>query len=268
MSVAPPAYAAAGVGGRRPTACARCTAPARRRSSPSTASTSTSRRPVHRDHGPVRLRQVDADALPGRARRPPPARCASATPTSTGLDDKRLTLLRRDRVGFVFQAFNLLPTLTAEENITLPLALAGRKPDRSWLRPRSSTASACATGCATGPPSSPAASSSGSPCARALVSRPEVDLRRRADRQPRLPLRRRGAAAVPAQAVRRARPDRSSWSPTTRSPPAYADRVVFLADGRLVGELDRADRRARCSTPSTASTRPRPGATGARRSSA
>ena len=50
-----------------------------------------------------------------------------------GLSDKALTELRRDRVGFVFQAFNLLPVLTAEENITLPLTLAGRKPDQAWL---------------------------------------------------------------------------------------------------------------------------------------
>jgi putative ABC transport system ATP-binding protein len=50
-----------------------------------------------------------------------------------GLDDKGLTRLRRDRLGFVFQAFNLVPVLTAEENILLPLTLAGRKPDRAWL---------------------------------------------------------------------------------------------------------------------------------------
>jgi putative ABC transport system ATP-binding protein len=50
-----------------------------------------------------------------------------------GLDDKRLTELRRDRVGFVFQAFNLLPVLTAEENLVLPLTIAGRKPDPAWL---------------------------------------------------------------------------------------------------------------------------------------
>jgi putative ABC transport system ATP-binding protein len=49
------------------------------------------------------------------------------------LDDKELTRLRRDRLGFVFQAFNLVPVLTAEENITLPLTLAGREPDRAWL---------------------------------------------------------------------------------------------------------------------------------------
>jgi putative ABC transport system ATP-binding protein len=49
------------------------------------------------------------------------------------LDDRRLTELRRDRVGFVFQAFNLLPVLTAEENLVLPLTIAGRKPDTEWL---------------------------------------------------------------------------------------------------------------------------------------
>ena len=51
----------------------------------------------------------------------------------TSLSDKQLTVLRRDRIGFVFQAFNLVPTLTALENITLPGALAGRKPDREWV---------------------------------------------------------------------------------------------------------------------------------------
>jgi putative ABC transport system ATP-binding protein len=49
------------------------------------------------------------------------------------LGDRGLTRLRREKVGFVFQLFNLLPTLTAEENITLPLAIGGRKPDRAWL---------------------------------------------------------------------------------------------------------------------------------------
>jgi ABC-type lipoprotein export system ATPase subunit len=49
------------------------------------------------------------------------------------LSEKQLTLLRRDKVGFVFQSYNLLPTLTAAENVELPLAIAGRKPDRSWV---------------------------------------------------------------------------------------------------------------------------------------
>jgi putative ABC transport system ATP-binding protein len=51
----------------------------------------------------------------------------------TDLDDKALTQLRRDRIGFIFQTFNLLPVLSAEENILLPLSIAGRKPDREWL---------------------------------------------------------------------------------------------------------------------------------------
>jgi putative ABC transport system ATP-binding protein len=51
----------------------------------------------------------------------------------TGLDDRKLTQLRRDRLGFVFQTFNLLPVLNAEENILLPLSIAGRKPDREWF---------------------------------------------------------------------------------------------------------------------------------------
>src|SRR5688572_12142600 len=51
----------------------------------------------------------------------------------TEMSDKRLTLLRRKHIGFVFQAFNLVPTLTAEENVTLPLSIAGRKLDRSWV---------------------------------------------------------------------------------------------------------------------------------------
>ncbi|PIM65853.1 ABC transporter, partial [Streptomyces sp. JV178] len=49
------------------------------------------------------------------------------------LKDKQLTKLRRDKIGFIFQAFNLLPTLTALENITLPMDIAGRKPDKQWL---------------------------------------------------------------------------------------------------------------------------------------
>src|SRR3712207_6587282 len=50
-----------------------------------------------------------------------------------GLDDAKLTQLRRDKIGFIFQAFNLLPVLTAEENVVLPLSIAGRKPDAGWL---------------------------------------------------------------------------------------------------------------------------------------
>ena len=79
------------------------------------------------------------------------------------LSDRERTILRRDRLGFVFQSFNLLPTLTAEENITLPADLAGRAVDPAWfetvvakLEPRRPAAG-------TGPPSSPAVSSSAWP---------------------------------------------------------------------------------------------------------
>src|SRR3954469_13105947 len=51
----------------------------------------------------------------------------------TSLNDKALTLLRRDRIGFIFQSFNLLPTMTAAENIVLPMRIAGRRPDRQWV---------------------------------------------------------------------------------------------------------------------------------------
>ena len=69
-------------------------------------------------------------------------------------------MLRREHIGFVFQFFNLLPMLTAEENILLPLSIAGEKPDPDWYRGSDRARSASATGCTTGPPSSPAASSS------------------------------------------------------------------------------------------------------------
>ena len=81
----------------------------------------------------------------------------------SGLSDRALTLLRRDRVGFIFQSFNLLPALTAEQNITLPLELAGRRPDPRWLReiiararPRRPAATPARRSCRAG-------SSSGSP---------------------------------------------------------------------------------------------------------
>src|SRR6266545_1425265 len=110
------------------------------------------------------------------------------------LGDRGLTRLRRERVGFVFQMFNLLPTLTAEENITLPLAIGGRKPDRAWLELVITT-----VGLGDRLEHRPAQLSGG-------------DLRRRAHRQPRLPLGRRGAR-VPAALGAGARPDRRDGDP-------------------------------------------------------
>ena len=90
-------------------------------------------RRVHRDHGPIRVgKSTLMHCLAGLDTRPR-ARCGSASTELTGLSDKQMTQLRRDRIGFVFQAFNLVPTLTALENITLPLDIAGRKVDREWL---------------------------------------------------------------------------------------------------------------------------------------
>ena len=80
----------------------------------------------------------------------------------TDLGDTELTKLRREHIGFVFQFFNLLPMLTAEENILLPLSIAGEKPDPDWYRGPDRARSVSATGSTTGPPSSPAASSSAS----------------------------------------------------------------------------------------------------------
>ena len=149
------------------------------------------RRPVHRHHGPVGLRQVDPDAHHRRPRHAHERRASSsATPTSATLNDKQLTQLRRDRIGFIFQAFNLVPTLTALENITLPMALAGRKPDQAWLDP-SSTPSASASRLNHRP--SRALRRPAAACRRRPgPGQPAGDhLRRRADRQPRLPHRRR-----------------------------------------------------------------------------
>src|SRR3954453_12480194 len=91
----------------------------------------------------------------------------------TTLPEKQLTHLRRDRIGFVFQAFNLVPTLSALENITLPLDLAGRKPDQDWL-----ATVIDAIGLADRLSHKPAELSGGQQqrvaCARALVSRPDV----------------------------------------------------------------------------------------------
>ena len=122
-----------------------------------------------------------------------------------GMGDKGLTELRRDRLGFVFQAFNLVPVLTAEENIKLPLTLAGKQVDQEWFdrlvdtdrHPRSSDPPA------RGALGRPAAARRGGARARAPAGRA---VRRRADRQPGLALL-RGGAGAPAPGRRRVRPD-------------------------------------------------------------
>jgi putative ABC transport system ATP-binding protein len=152
----------------------------------------------------------------------------------TGLSDSRLTRMRRDQVGFIFQQFNLLPTLTAHENIVLPVAIAGRKPDREWydtvidtvgLRDRLSH--------------KPAQLSGGQQqrvaCARALVSRPEVVF---AD-EPTGNLDSKSGAEVLGFLRRSVRDFGQTIVMVTHDPNAasYADRVIFLADGAVVAEL-------------------------------
>ena len=152
----------------------------------------------------------------------------------TGLADRDLTVLRRDRIGFIFQAFNLLPTLTAEQNIRLPTELSGRRPDRRRL-----AQVAIDLGLADRLHHYPAQLSGGQQqrvaCARALMSRPDVVF---AD-EPTGSLDTRAGAGV-LQLLRRSVRE---WGQTvvmvTHDPVAagYADRVVVLADGRIVDDL-------------------------------
>ena len=152
----------------------------------------------------------------------------------SGLKDKGLTALRRDSVGFVFQQFNLLPTLSALENITLPLDIAGRRPDPQWL-----DEVIAAVGLADRLDHRPAQLSGGQQqrvaCARALASRPSVVF---AD-EPTGNLDSRAGAEVLGLLRRSVRELGQTVVMVTHDPVAasYADRVIFLADGRLVGEL-------------------------------
>ena len=156
----------------------------------------------------------------------------------TGLSDRALTNLRRDKVGFIFQQFNLLPTLTAEENILLPLSIARRKPDRDWYARVIET-----VGLADRLRHRPAQLSGGQQqrvaCARALVSRPDVIF---AD-EPTGNLDSRSGAEVLGFLRRSVREFGQTIVLVTHDPNAasYADRVIFLADGRIVAELREPD---------------------------
>jgi putative ABC transport system ATP-binding protein len=151
-----------------------------------------------------------------------------------GLSDKKMTALRRDRIGFVFQSFNLVPTLTALENITLPIDIAGRKPDRDWLDKVVMT-----LGLRDRLSHRPSELSGGQQqrvaVARALASRPEIIF----GDEPTGNLDSRSSGEVMSIL-------RSSVSElgqtvviVTHDPRAagYADRVLFLADGRIEDEL-------------------------------
>jgi putative ABC transport system ATP-binding protein len=149
----------------------------------------------------------------------------------TGLDDKRLTALRRDRVGFIFQTFNLLPVLNAEENILLPLSIAGRQPDREWLDRLIET-----VGIGDRLSHRPAELSGGQQqrvaVARALVSRPDVVF---AD-EPTGNLDSKASNDV-LELLRHAVDDfQQSVVMVTHDAHAasFADRLLVLADGRIV----------------------------------
>lgn len=152
----------------------------------------------------------------------------------TALSDKEMTALRRDRIGFVFQAFNLVPTLTALENITLPSDIAGRKPDAEWLDDVLTR-----LGLKDRLDHRPGELSGGQQqrvaCARALAGRPEIIF----GDEPTGNLDSRSSGEV--MSILRAAVDEFGQTVVivTHDPraAAYADRVVFLADGRIVDEL-------------------------------
>jgi putative ABC transport system ATP-binding protein len=151
------------------------------------------------------------------------------------LDDAGLTQLRRDRIGFVFQYFNLVPTLTAAENITLPVALAGTKVDRDWLDYLVDQ-----LGIGDRLTHRPSELSGGQQqrvaCARALINRPDLVF---AD-EPTGNLDSNSSADLLAFLRRSVNELGQSIVMVTHDPrsAAYADRVVFLADGTVVGDLD------------------------------
>ena len=194
--------------------------------------------------GPSGLRQVHPPQLRRRPRaahhRPGPRRRPGRHRAGRG----RRTRLRRERIGFVFQGFHLMPYLTAEQNVGLPLRLAGRRrgPDAGPRPARRGSASATAAG------HLPAELSGGQQqrvaIARALVDRPGRRARRRADRRARLDAPRREVLALLRDSV----DDLGQTVVMVTHDPvaaAYADRVVFLVDGRVAGRMDRPDRRRR-----------------------
>jgi putative ABC transport system ATP-binding protein len=151
-----------------------------------------------------------------------------------GLSDRAMTTLRRDRIGFVFQAFNLVPTLTALENITLPMDIAGRTPDRAWLDSVIDT-----LGLRDRLGHRPSELSGGQQqrvaSARALASQPEIIF----GDEPTGNLDSRSSGEVLGILRNSVTQLGQTVVIVTHDPRAasYADRVVFLADGRIVDEM-------------------------------
>ena len=152
----------------------------------------------------------------------------------SSLSEKRLTLIRRDQIGFVFQAYNLIPTLTAKENIVLPLALAGNKPDQATFDRVVDT-----VGLRDRLGHKPNELSGGQQqrvaVARALVSQPEIIF---AD-EPTGNLDSRAGSEILGFMRRAVDELGQTIVMVTHDPSAasYADRVVFLADGKITEEL-------------------------------
>jgi putative ABC transport system ATP-binding protein len=151
------------------------------------------------------------------------------------LDDRGLTKLRRDRIGFVFQSYNLVPTLTAAENITLPADLAGKKVDREWL---DYLVQQLGLGdrLAHRPNEMSGGQQQRVACARALINRPDLIF---AD-EPTGNLDSNSSADLLAFLRRSVTEFGQSIVMVTHDPrgAAHADLVVFLADGTVVGELE------------------------------
>jgi putative ABC transport system ATP-binding protein len=152
----------------------------------------------------------------------------------THLSDKQLTLLRRDKIGFIFQSFNLLPTLTAAENIALPSRIAGRRPDPLWVQ---SIVDTVGLGQRLGhrPDQLSGGQQQRVAAARALAGRPEIVF---AD-EPTGALDSRAGQELLAFLQRAVRELGQTVAMVTHDPAAaaYADRVLFLADGDIVDEM-------------------------------
>jgi putative ABC transport system ATP-binding protein len=152
----------------------------------------------------------------------------------TSLNDKSLTLLRRDRIGFIFQSFNLLPTMTAAENIVLPMRIAGRKPDDHWVASIVETVGL--TGRLTHRPSELSGGQQQRvAAARALASKPQIVF---AD-EPTGALDSKSGAELLAFLRKAVSELGQTVVMVTHDATAacYADRVIFLADGHVVDEM-------------------------------
>ncbi|MFI9627162.1 ABC transporter ATP-binding protein [Streptomyces sp. NPDC052042] len=150
------------------------------------------------------------------------------------LKDKQLTQLRRDKIGFIFQAFNLLPTLTALENITLPMDIAGRKPDEAWMR-RVIDMVGLSDRLSHRPTQLSGGQQQRVAVARALASKPEIIF----GDEPTGNLDSRSGAEVLGFLRNSVREMEQTVVMVTHDPAAasYADRVIFLADGRIVDQM-------------------------------